>query len=166
MLDDDYFKHRKRLPSVKKIALIAIAFFLRPAPEEQSACSDYACVLEHAYAQHVAHDELAEWLLRTGFNACKEAVRAKRMSEKLARTSPPHVEALPGSVEAVPELSSLEVTSHDTERGVEHAVKFQCPLGLIELIAPKSNAARLPELLRQLADHLERTASQNGEYDA
>ncbi|RWP13958.1 MAG: hypothetical protein EOR00_24270 [Mesorhizobium sp.] len=168
VLDDDYFKHRDRSPSVKKVALIAIEIFVRPATDDLSACSDYACVLEHAHAEHVPPDSLVEWLLNTGFNACKDAVRAKRKAEKLARTDPPKVvEALPAPGEGVLEVvqaSSLDVTSRDTEQGPERVVKFHSAFGRLELSAPVEHAAKLPKLLRQIADRLEKsTVLQIGE---
>lgn len=161
VLNDDYFKHRDRSPSVKKVALIAIEIFVRPATDDLSACSDYVCVLEHALAENVPPDSLVEWLLNTGFNACKGAVRAKRKAEKLARTDPPKiVEALPASGEVVLEAvqaSSLDVTSRDTEQGPERLVKYHSAFGRLELSAPVEHAAKLPKLLRQIADQLEKT---------
>ncbi|TIM05488.1 hypothetical protein [Mesorhizobium sp.] len=164
VLGDEFFLlNRARAPSREKVALIAITVFIKPSKEDQSACSDYACVLEHADHLHVPPGKLVEWLLTTTLSRCKRVIRAKRKAEKLARDGVPElVEPLAETAAVLLDAYSLDVTTQQTERGTDRLVKFNSLHGQVELTAPVANAAPLPKLLRQLADHLEKTPTSTG----
>ncbi|MER9463190.1 hypothetical protein NKI80_25240 [Mesorhizobium sp. M0387] len=168
VLADDFFqKNRERAPSRDKVALIAITVFVKPAKEDQSACSDYACVLEHAHDCRVPPGKLADWLLTTTLSRCKRVVRAKRKAEKIGIAGRSETaEASQVMADLPPDSLDLDVSSEETEHGTDRLVKFTCPLGRVELIAPADNVGPLPELLRQLADYLEKTVSQKEANDA
>lgn len=182
VLSDDYFMQcRERAPSGKNLALVAITVFVKPAPEDQSACSDYACVLEHARDHDVLPEQLTTWLLATTLSACKAEVRAKRALKK--RTLEAHAEtdatlagvsrhqaALMTVIQMPPaslkegentEVSddfALNVRVRTAGNSSEYLIAFVGGRDSVHLIAPMSNASPLPVVLRRLADRFERSS--------
>ncbi|MBZ9725308.1 hypothetical protein LB554_15255 [Mesorhizobium sp. CO1-1-11] len=160
VLSEDYFRqHRKRTPSPEKVALIAMTVFVKPEKEDRSACSDYACVLEHARDMNVSPGDLAEWLLATTLSICKRKIRAKRRTEQVGVTAGPEIlQAPPVTTDSLPDTSNLEVTSWHTDNGMEQVVKFECRLGRVNVNALATSGAPLVELLRRLVEQLEKAA--------